>query len=140
MYKELKVDMRQAELVKSHTLETAAQEIAALVLAHAILAQERLQVSALAKKEPLRISFGKTLRLVRSLWLVIAAADKVLSSEQKDAVVNEVLRIIAAMALPRRRKRSCPRAVRQPVGSWPRLTQNTYSTGASEYKLTPIRA
>jgi hypothetical protein len=140
MYKQLKVDMRQAELVKSHTLETAAQEIAALVLAHAILAQERLQVSALAKKEPLRISFGKTLRLVRSLWLVIAAADKVLSGEQKDAIVNEVLRIIAAMALPLRRKRSCPRAVRQPVGSWPRLTKNTYSTGASEYKLTPIRA
>jgi hypothetical protein len=138
MYKELKVDMRQAELVKSHTVETAAQEIAALVLAHAILAQQRLQASAVAKKEVLRISFGKTLTLVRSLWLVLAAGQRILSLEQKAAMTTEVFQLIAEMALPKRRRRSCPRAVRQPVGSWPRLTKNTYSTGESEYKLTTI--
>jgi hypothetical protein len=138
MYKELKVDMRQAELVKSHTVETAAQEIAALVLAYAILAQERRQASVVAKKEVLRISFGKTLTLVRSLWLVLAAGQRILSAEQKAAMTSEVLQLIAERALPKRRKRSCPRAVRQPVGSWPRLTKNTYSTGDSEYQLTKI--
>ncbi len=139
MYKELKVDMRQAELVRSHTVETAAQEMAALVLAHAILAEQRLQAGCIAKKEVLRISFGKTLTLVRSLWLVLAAGQRILSVRQKEAMTKEVLELIAAMALPKRRRRSCPRAVRQPVGSWPRLTKNTYSIGPAEYKPTRIR-
>ena len=41
MYRQFKVDMRQAPLLNSHTVHTAAQEVAALVLAHAMLAQQR---------------------------------------------------------------------------------------------------
>jgi hypothetical protein len=140
MYKQLKVDLRQAELLRSHTVETAAQEVAALILAHAILAEQRICAAAWSKQEVLRISFGKTLALVRSLWMVLAAGQGVLSQEQTIAMTHKVMQLIAQSALPPRRKRTCPRAVRQPVGSWPRLTENTYSTGATEYKLTNIRA
>lgn len=140
MYKEIKVDMRGGDLLNSHTVETAAQEIAALVIAHAILAQQRLKAAGAVGEDVLRISFGKTLTLVRSLWLVLAATRGVLDPEQTRSMTNRVLRMIAEMALPKRRKRSCPRAVRKPIGSWPRLTKNTYSTGATEYKLTKIPA
>jgi len=140
MYKQLKVDLRQAELLRSHTVETAAQEIAALILAQAILAEQRLCAADGAQQEVLRISFGKTLVLVRSLWVVLGAGQGVLSQEQMSALTQKVMQRIAESALPPRRKRTCPRAVRQPVGSWPRLTKNTYSTGATQYKLTKIRA
>jgi hypothetical protein len=140
MYKQLKVDMRQAELLRSHTVETAAQEVAALILAQAILAEQRLCAAGRTNQEVLRISFGKTLALVRSLWVVLAAGQGVINQEQSIAMTHKVMQLIADTALPPRRKRSCPRAVRQPAGSWPRLTENTYSTGATEYKLTKIRA
>ena len=41
-YRELKVDMRSSPLVQSHTPLTAAQEIAALIMAYAILVDERI--------------------------------------------------------------------------------------------------
>jgi hypothetical protein len=140
MYKQIKVDMRQAELLRSQTVETAAQEVVALILAHAILADQRMRIADLSHGEVLRISFGKTLTMVRSLWMTLAAGEGILSPEQAAAMTNQVMRLIAQTALPPRRKRSCPRAVRQPIGSWPRLTKNTYSFGATEYELTEIHA
>jgi hypothetical protein len=140
VYKQIKVDMRQAELLRSHTVETAAQEVAALILAHAIVAQQRMSVADLSQGEVLRVSFGKTLVMFKSLWMTLAAAGDLLSDEQVAAVTHQVMRLIARAAIPPRRKRSCPRAVRQPVGSWPRLTKNTYALGATEYELTKIPA
>jgi hypothetical protein len=140
VYKQIKVDMRNAELLRSQTVETAAQEVAALVLAHAILAEERMRIASRGDAEVLRISFGKTLTMLRSLWIMLAAGEGILSAEQAAGMASEVMRVIARTALPPRRKRSCPRAVRQPIGSWPRLTKNTYSVGAAQYKITEIHA
>lgn len=44
-YKELKVDMRSTFLLRSHTQMTAAQEIAALILAYAVLVDERMKAA-----------------------------------------------------------------------------------------------
>jgi hypothetical protein len=140
VYKQIKVDMRQAELLRSQTVETAAQEVASLILAHAILAEQRMSAADLSHGEVLRVSFGKTLVMVKSLWMTLAAAGDLLNDEQIAAMTHEVMRLIARVALPPRRKRSCPRAVRQPIGSWPRLTKNTYSKGATEYELSEILA
>lgn len=140
VYKQIKVDMRQAELLRSQTVETAAQEVVALILAHAILAEQRMSIGELSQEDVLRISFGKTLTMIRSLWMTLAAGEGILSREQAAAMTNQVMHFIAQTALPPRRKRSCPRAVRQPIGSWPRLTKNTYSNGPSEYELTEILA
>lgn len=140
VYKQLKVDMRQSELLRSHTVITASQEIAALIIAHAILAQQRLNAARTGAEEVLRISFGKTLALVKSLWVTIAAGEGILSAPQVEALTQSVLRLIAETALPPRRARSCPRAVRQPVGSWPRLSKNTCSVGATEYQLFAVHA
>lgn len=140
MYKQLKIDMRQSPLLNSHTPHTAAQEVAALVLAHALVAQTRLEAASIGASEVLRISFGKTLVLVRSLWLTLAVGDGIISQKQAQALTRQMLTLLADTILPIRRKRSCPRKVRQPVSSWPRLTENSDSIGSSQYKITPIHA
>jgi hypothetical protein len=137
-YKELKIDMRSRELLQSHTPETAAQEVAALLLAHAILVDQRIEAARLGKVEVLRISFRKTLTILQPLWLVLSCSKGILSSDQVQQMVERVMREIAEAAIPKRRKRSCPRAVRQPVSSWPRLIKNTYQNGPTDYKLKRI--
>jgi hypothetical protein len=77
-YKELKVDMRSSPLVRSHTPETAAQEIAALILAHAILTEERVQAGKVGDVGVLRISFLKTLEAMRGLWNFLELTDGLL--------------------------------------------------------------
>ena len=137
-YKELKVDMRSTPLVQSHTPLTAAQEVAALILAYAILVEERIKVAAVKQVEVLRISFLKTLEAVRGLWRFLEVADDMLTVQQVKKLAQRTLRQIAEMAIPKRRQRSCPRAIRQPVSSWPRLLKNTYQDGAVECEVSPI--
>ena len=136
--KELKVDLRGGTTVlQSHTAVTAAQEILALVLAMALLSQVRLAAAATAAQEPLRISFGQTLALVRSLWWMVAVGEGLLQPKQVQALVARTLSLIAAQCLPPRRARSCQRGLRQPVSSWPRLTTPTYQNGPTEHEVLP---
>lgn len=137
-YKELKVDMRSTEWLKSHTEVTACQEIAALILAHAILVDQRIEVAEQADVEVLRISFRKTLHYLEPLWMVLQASDGILSPQQVRQMVRRVMDLIAQCALPPRRKRSSPRAVRQPIGKWPRLVRNTYHRGQTVFEISPI--
>lgn len=123
-YRDLKHQLRKSEGLQSHTMETAAQEIAALILAAAVLAQERDR--AAARKVPvLRVSFIKLLDLVRPLWLVFALGDDLLEECQTQALRERFYAQARRCLTPKRRIRSCPRAVRQPVSGWPRLLKNT---------------
>src|SRR6266850_1574677 len=69
-FRELKRQLRRTAVLQSHTVETGAQEIAALVLASAVLATERAR-AANGTISPLRISFGQLLDIVRGMWLVL---------------------------------------------------------------------
>jgi len=137
-YRELKVDMRSSPLVQSHTPLTAAQEIAALIMAYAILVEERIKVAAVQEVQVLRISFLKTLEAVRGLWRFLEVSEGILTADQVRKVVRRTMRQIAEMAIPKRRHRSCPRALRQPVSSWPRLLKNSYQNGAVQCNVSPI--
>ena len=139
-YRELKVDMRSAQLVQSHTPVTAAQEIAALILGYAMLVDQRMKAAKVGEVEVLRISFVKTLQAIRGLWNFLEVCDGILTSKQVAKVVRRVLCSIAEMATPKRRARSCPRKLRQPVSSWPRLRKNTYKSGAPDYEISAITA
>ena len=139
-YHELKVDLRSTNLLRSHTPETAAQEIAALVLAHALLVEERLQTAQKQPVEVLRISFAKTLAMVRSLWSFLDCAEGLLSERQIRLLVRRALRQLAREAIPKRRSRSCPRKIRQPVRSWPRLLKNTYRNGPVDFNILSVIA
>ena len=123
-YRELKRQLRKSEVLQSHTVETGAQEIAAVVLASALLARERAR--AAARETPvLRVSFIKTLELMRPLWLTLALGGDLLSGRQKQQLTQRFLeRARGCVTRRRKRPRSCPRAVRQPVSGWPRLLQN----------------
>ena len=137
-YQELKVDMRSTPRLLSHTPLTAMQEIAALILAYAVLVDCRVEAAAVGDVGVLRISFIKTLQVIQGLWQFLAVSADLLTPAQVRLVVRRSLRRIADMAIPKRRQRSCPRALRQPVSSWPRLRKNTYRKGAAQLLVTPI--
>jgi hypothetical protein len=121
-FRELKRQLRRSAVLQSHTVETGAQEIAALVLASAILAAERARV-ATPTIPVLRVSFGQVLQILRGMWLCLGFFDDILTDAQQDQVVRRGRRLIRRFVLPPRRARTCPRAVRQPVRHWPRLLQ-----------------
>jgi hypothetical protein len=127
-YRELKRQLRKSALLQSHTVTTAAQEIAALMLAAALLAKERDRAAA-GQIPVLRVSFSKLLELIRPLWLTLALADDLLSERQKQELAERFYRKAGTYLTPKRRPRSCPRKVRQPVSGWPRLMRNEYWEG-----------
>jgi hypothetical protein len=139
-YKELKVDMRSTPCLQSHTPLTAMQEIAALILAYAVLVDYRLEAATVGAVGVLRISFMKTLQVVQGLWQFLGVSADLLTPAQVRLVVRRSLRRIADMAIPKRRQRSCPRALRQPVSSWSRLRKNTYRNGPVQYAVGQIYA
>ena len=97
-----------------------------------------MKAAELGEVEVLRISFGKTLYLLQPLWILLSYGKGVLDENQIRIMVKRVLKDIAQEAIPPRRKRSCPRAVRQPVCSWPRLLKNSYQNGPTEVKITKV--
>lgn len=134
-YRELKRQLRKSDLLQSHTLETGAQEIAAVVLASALLARERARAAAGATPV-LRVSFVKTLELMRPLWLTLALGGDLLSASQKRQLTERFVERAGGYVTRRRpRPRSCLRAVRQPVSGWPRLLQNQSWEGPAHFKL-----
>jgi Transposase DDE domain len=139
-YRELKVDMRSTPLLQSHTALTAMQEVAALILAYAVLVDYRIEAAAEGEVGVLRISFLKTMQIVQGLWGFLEVSADLMTAQQLRLVVRRTLRNIAEMAIPKRRQRSCPRALRQPVSSWPRLRKNTDRTGTIEYSVGTIYA
>lgn len=139
-YKELKVDLRSTPCLQSHTALTAMQEVAALILAYAVLVDCRIEAAAKGDAGVLRISFLKTMQLVQGLWQFLEVSADLMSPEQVRLVVCRTLRHIGERAIPKRRQRSCPRALRQPVSGWPRLRKNTDRTGAVEYSVGTIYA
>jgi hypothetical protein len=139
-YKELKVDSRSTPYLRSPTPLTAMQEIAALILAYAVLVGCRVEAGSAGQVGVLRISFLKTLQAVQGLWCFLEVTADLLTPAQVRLVVRRTLRQIADMAIPKRRQRSCPRALRQPVSSWPRLRKNTARSGAINYNVGEIYA
>ena len=133
-YRQLKRQLRRSELLQSHTVETGAQEIAAMLLAAALVAAERAKV-AHSQLPALRVSFVKLLELMRPLWLVLELGDDVLEEWQKKELTERFHELARRCVTPRRRARSCPRAVRQPVSGWPRLLKNESWSGEATFHV-----
>lgn len=139
--KELKVEMRGrgGDVLAAQTVETAAQEIAALMMALAVVVQVRCEAAKNGEVSVLRVSFRQTLRLVRSLWTLLEIGEGIHTDKQVRALVARTVERIAMVVTPVRRARSCPRAVRQPVGSWPRLLRRQEWQGAIQYEIIPSK-
>jgi hypothetical protein len=142
-YRELKLQVARGELLQSHTPDTAQQEIAALLMACSLVAQERLAVAAVAGGEVqaavgVRISLSICLEQTQALWLVLSAAQGLMDAAAQRELVRRMRAQIAACALPPRRPRSCERKVRQPVTQWPRMITPTSVTYPAVYEVTKI--
>lgn len=122
-FREVKRHLRKTPVLQSHTVETGAQEIAAIVLASAVLAQERATAAGDAVA-PLRISFPNLLLATQSMWLTVAVSDGVISERQLQTLMTRAYAFLRQCLTPPRRSRSCPRKVRQPIKRWPRLMRN----------------
>jgi hypothetical protein len=133
-YRQLKRQLRKSEVLQSHTVETGAQEIAAMMLAAALVAAERAKV-AHGELPALRVSFVKLLELLRPLWLTLELCDDLLEEWQKQEMTERFHRLAQGYVTPRRRARSCPRAVRQPIRGWPRLLKNESWTGETTFHV-----
>jgi Transposase DDE domain len=121
-FREVKRQLRRTALLQSHTVETGAQEIAALVLASAVLATERAR-AANGQVPVLRVRFGHVLHIVRGMWLFFGPFDDVFTDRQKARVMRRGYALMRRSLTEERRPRSCLRALRQPTKAWPRMLQ-----------------
>jgi hypothetical protein len=119
-FREVKRDLRRTAVLQSHTVETGAQEIAAVVLASAMLATERAR-AAHGTIPVLRVRFGQVLNVVRGLWLFFGPFEDLMTDQLKSRFMRRGYRLMRHSLIAPRRARTCPRAVRQPVRGWPRL-------------------
>lgn len=84
-------------------------------MASGLMAEQRLAAARDGNLDPLNISFIKTLESMKSLWMILAAAGSLLDDHTAQAIFNRVRESIVRQATPPRRKRNCPRKVRQPA-------------------------
>ncbi len=122
------------DVLQSHTLVTAAQEIAAIVLATALLARERARV-ATGQIPAWRVKFGVVLAVVRSMWFYLGPCEDLLTARQKDRIVERGEALMRRSVTTPRRSRTNPRAVRQPVRKWPRLMDTHSVEGPMQFKI-----
>lgn len=133
-FREVKRQLRRTALLQSHTVETGAQEIAAIVLASAVIASERAR-AATGQIPALRVSFGHVLHVVRGMWLFFGPFDDVFTDPQKTRVIRRGRALIRRSLTAPRRVRSCLRAVRQPVTRWPRLLRPESSEAPWQFQI-----
>jgi hypothetical protein len=105
-----------------------------LVLASALLATERAR-AANGKVPVLTVSFGQVLNVVRGMWLFLGPFDDLVNDRLKDRVVRRGYTLMRRCVTPKRRSRSCPRAVRQKLKAWPRLLQTQSVEGPVHFRL-----
>ena len=133
-FREAKRVLRQTDVLQSHTVETGAQEIAAIILATALLARERAR-AADGQVPVLRVKFGVVLAVVRSMWFYLGPLEDLLTARQKDQVVKRGEALMRRCVTDKRRSRTNPRAVRQPIRGWPRLQQTNSVEGPLQFKV-----
>jgi hypothetical protein len=138
--KELKVELRGSDRLASYTPETAAQEIAALLLAQSVLVQARCAASHQGRVEVLPISFRETVRRVRAVWTLLVVGEGLYTKRQTRAGIRRVIKRLSEQVTPKRRARSCPRGLRQPVSSWPRIIRRRELHGQIQYEVIPQHA
>ena len=136
-FRQLKLQLRRTALLQSHTVITAAQEIALLILASALVAQERVHAAA-GVAPVLRVSFVKVLELLRPLWLVLAIAGDLLSERLQRQISERFYDYMVLCLVQERDPRSCQRKVRQPVGKWPRLFNTQSWEGPLTFSILPL--
>lgn len=137
-FRELKRELGINDLLRSQTVETAAQEVAAMIIGSSLIAHERSRLKpgeALAQ----RISFIKTWETLEPLWLVLLVGADILTQAQKQTLCERFYALAARYVMPKKRARSCPRVMRQPMQPWPRKKNQKSVEGPLRISILPAR-
>jgi hypothetical protein len=118
-FRELKRQLGVNDLLRSQTVETAAQEVAAMIIGTSLIAQERAKLKP-GEQLQHRISFIKTWETLEPLWLTLLLGADILSEHQKQQLCERFYGLASCRMMAKKRSRSCPRAMRQPAQPWPR--------------------
>jgi hypothetical protein len=126
-FRELKSELGVNDLLQSQTPETAAQEVAAMIIGSSLIAEER---SKLKPGEDLshRLSFIKVREILEPLWLILSLGADLLTESQKQQLSERFHALASRQFMPQKRTRSCPRVMRQPHQPWPRKKHQKSST------------
>ncbi len=127
-FRELKHMLGVSALLRSQTVETAAQEVAAMIVATALVAGERAQLKP-GEAWDNRVSFIKTWQYLEPLWLTLELCGDFLSPLQKRQMAERFYDLIRRLKRPKKRKRSCPRVVCKPLQKWPKRRNQPDRTG-----------
>ena len=120
-FRELKHELGTNNLLRSQTVETAAQEVAAMIIGSSIVAEERSKLPT-GEEPQQRVSFIKVWNLLEPIWLTLLLGGDILTDTQKQQLVDRFYQIASKLKMAKKRNRSCPRALRQPQQPWPRKT------------------
>jgi hypothetical protein len=134
-FRELKATMGVKGLLRAHTVETAAQEVAGMIIGSSLLAHQRSKLEP-AAESTLRVSLRKTRQLLEPLWLTLLLGDDFLSAEQKQKLCDRFYEMAARMTMAKKRVRSCPRVKRQPMSRWPRKKEQKSTTAPLVIRIT----
>lgn len=134
-FREIKEHLHKNTILLSHTPVTAVQEICALFMAQAMVSRARCAVGINYKAPIMLVSYRKTLDACRNLCWLKTILDVNLTKLQMETIIRHIEEELAKQLSPPRRKRSCPRAVRQPINKWPRLMKNIYDKGNFQYAV-----
>lgn len=119
-YRELKHHVAGSSLLKAGSEHTAQGELAGMIMAASIIAQQRMVASEKVELPPVRLSLLKIGRIMASLSVVLNVGEGIISAKQREELICEVLKHMAKEAvIPPRTGRSCQRAVRRAVSPWP---------------------
>ena len=127
-FRELKSHLHQrGELLDALTPQTAAQEVLSMLLAASLVARQREAVAQHAGVEVLRISFAKVSHKTAALCELLEVGSDLIAPQALVALISRILDDLCLDAVIQKRKpRSCPRSLRQPVKDWPK-TKTTLS-------------
>jgi len=137
-FRELKWHLGINDLLRSQTPETAAQEVAAMIIGSSLIAHERASLKP-GEDVAHRLSFIKVWETLEPLWLTLLLGADILTEAQKQQLCDRFYAVAARRFMPKKRSRSCPRAMRQPGQPWPRKRGQKSVEGPLEVSIRRSR-
>jgi len=133
-FRELKSQLGINDLLRSQTPETAAQEVATMIIGTSLIAHERAKLKP-GEQLQHRISFIKTWETLEPLWLTLLLGADILTEKQKEQLCERFYNLAARRVMAKKRSRSCPRAIRQTTQPWPRKKNQKSSEGPLDISI-----
>lgn len=128
-YRELKLELKKQKHLNAQLPETVLIEILSMVWASALIAKERLRIASINDSQDTsrRVRFDVVLENMRALWPLQRQVGIHLSQEQFEAIARSLSVEASLYYTPQKRRRSCPRKVRQNQKHWPKIRERTES-------------